>query len=86
MSSELPEVPYRVFAKGSGEREPHWWIYDHLEDEFFQFQRDTCCEQRNAPGYLKVADHPRNDPEAIAIIELARRPPDPARKDNEDGS
>lgn len=69
MPSELPEVPWRVLARTSfnGRAQPQWRHLIH--GNTFR----TIQGAQVYVGYMEVIDHPRNDPEAIKIIEDAKQ-------------
>lgn len=66
----VTEVPWRVYAKGSYARQPQWWLYDSTSGKFFTYSQAGGLTAIT-PNFLRIADHPKNDPEAIAKIEAA---------------
>lgn len=84
MESELPEVPYRVWACGRRKKKPRWWVWDSTNNQFATFSDPEFMETSD-PSDLRIVPHPKSDyqaevivikardPEAAAIIEETRR-------------
>lgn len=70
----LPDPPWRVLATHEILTETRWWEYRDFDDgPHFGCQ----CGLVGAAS-LTVIQHPRNDPEAVAIIEAAKTSVPPA--------
>ncbi len=70
MPSEPPLRVYACVTIGGEPDEPCWWIYDSEEAEFVH-AFDSSFHMR--PSVMTVIDDPKNDPEAVEIIERAKR-------------
>jgi len=68
MPNNLPDPPWRVYARAQGHRYPHWW---DLNAEINAFQSYSALMEAE-PWELDPHDHPHNDPEALEIIRRAK--------------
>ena len=67
--NDLPDPPWRVYARKRQRRVNRWWVC--LSGMFVNWDNSEHGEFA-WPEMLCVKDHPRNDPEAVEIIERAK--------------
>lgn len=82
---ELPDPPWRVLANAG--QETRWWLcYQETGPLFFEQSnwRDLLDREKRGTlngsgiaraGELNVIPHPRNDPEAVKLIQDAKSEP-----------
>ena len=70
--SKMPDPPWRVLAATAFNKhaEPQWRML--LHGDTFR----TVHGAQVYAGYLIIIDHPRNDPEAVALIRTAQEQQD----------
>lgn len=73
---KLTEPPARVFAKrvfqGAVWDRAHWWVWVRGLRRFVRYDCEGVSQIFSLPKNLQLVDHPKNDPEAVAIINAAR--------------
>lgn len=65
-----PDPPLRCLAIAEGHKYPKWWTKEPNQDWWWA---ETSAHGNAEDHELTVVPHPRNDPEAVAMIEKAKR-------------
>lgn len=68
MMEGYPEPDWRVLGIARGHRYPQWWAWDH-EGKYFY---GNTMDPPDPHEIETIIDHPRNDSEAIAVINQAK--------------